>query len=148
MLRALASAASAELRAKRPEGAVCFLVDLVARVAAALTALRRREAEAGASALPAGATFGGETGACALAGDAAPLEQTVALQQLVLNGLEERASERWAAVARKFAVAKWFGELPADAEALRAHLAGQFAGRSALMTVSYTHLTLPTIYSV
>ncbi|KAH8066387.1 hypothetical protein JL722_825 [Aureococcus anophagefferens] len=130
---ALASAASAELRAKRPEGAVCFLVDVVARVAAALTALRRREAEAGASALPAGATFGGEAGACALAGDAAPLEQTVALQQLVLNGLEERASERWAAVARKFAVAKWFGELPADAEALRAHLAGQFAGRSALM---------------
>lgn len=133
VLRAVASAASAELRAKRPEGAVCFLVDVVARVAAALTALRRREAEAGASALPAGATFGGETGACALAGDAAPLEQTVALQQLVLNGLEERTSERWAAVARKFAVAKWFGELPADAEALRAHLAGQFAGRSALM---------------
>ena len=133
VLRAVASAASAELRAKRPEGAVCFLVDVVARVAAALTALRRREAEAGASALPAGATFGEQTGACALAGDAAPLEQTVALQQLVLNGLEERTSERWAAVARKFAVAKWFGELPADADALRAHLAGQFAGRSALM---------------
>ncbi|KAH8094070.1 hypothetical protein JL720_4059 [Aureococcus anophagefferens] len=50
VLRALASAASAELRAKRPEGAVCFLVDVVARVAAALTALRRREAEAGARA--------------------------------------------------------------------------------------------------